>query len=119
MAYQVGKAYNICPPASWSLLKGLDAIMRLRSFFEFRLVPLGNCGMINAIGIIWGRQHPYHYVTGVPGLVSSVLDVTVLRFTSHASRELLLQLLRVETIIMIASNHWNDIRCSGLFSSVG
>ena len=28
MACQVGKAYNIFLPVSWSLLKGVDAIMR-------------------------------------------------------------------------------------------
>ena len=51
MAYQVGKAYNIFPLASWSFLKGLDTIMRSQPF-EFELVFLGNRGVINAMGIV-------------------------------------------------------------------
>ena len=42
VACQVDKAYNICPPASWSLLKSLDIIMRSQPLFEFRLAFLGN-----------------------------------------------------------------------------
>ena len=41
VACQIGKAYNIRPLASWFLLKGMDAIMRSRPFFEFRLGAFG------------------------------------------------------------------------------
>ena len=45
-------------PKHWSLLKGLDAIIRSRPFLEFRLIFLGNRDVINSIGIIWGPQRP-------------------------------------------------------------
>ena len=38
MACQVGKAYNIFPPASWSFFEDLDAITRSSPFFESKLV---------------------------------------------------------------------------------
>ena len=41
------------------------------------MVLLGNHGVINAMGIVWGPQRPYHYVSRVPGLVFSVPDATV------------------------------------------
>ena len=77
VACQVGKAYNICPPASWSFLKGLDTIMRSRPFFKFELVFLGNRGVINATCVVWGPQRPCHYVVCVPGPVFSVPNATI------------------------------------------
>ena len=50
--------------------------MRSRPF-EFELVSLGNHGVINAIGIIWGLQRLCHYVTHEPGPVFSIPDATV------------------------------------------
>ena len=40
-----------------------------------------------------------------------------LRFMSHASRGQLLQFMRVEAIITMASDRWINVRHSGLFSS--
>ena len=42
----------------------------------------------------------------------------LLQFMSHASQGWLLQLLRVEAIITIASDSWIDVRRSSLFSFV-
>ena len=38
---------------------------------------LGNHGVINAAGVIWGPQRLCHYVEHVPGPILSVLNATV------------------------------------------
>ena len=78
VAYKVGKVYNICPPVSWFFLKGLDDVIMRSQPFKFELVFLGNRGVINAIGVIWGLQHLYHYVTHAPRPVLSVPNATVI-----------------------------------------
>ena len=86
VACQVGKTYNIFLPTSWSFLKSLDAIMRSR-LFKFELVFLGNRGMINTTGIVWGPQRLYHYVAHVPGPVFLVPNAIVTSvYESHISR---------------------------------
>ena len=86
VACQVSKTYKICPPASWSFLMGLDAIIRLR-LFEFEHVFFGNRGVINVTGIVWGLQHLCHYVTHGLGLVFWVPSATVVPvYESHVSR---------------------------------
>ena len=77
VACQVGKAYNICPPASWFFLKDLDAITRLW-LFEFELVFLGDRGVINATSFIWGLQRLCHYVMHAPGPVFLVPNATII-----------------------------------------
>ena len=67
--------------------RGLDALMRSRPFFKFGLVFLGNHGMINAMGVIWGPQHPCHYVACALKPVFSVLDATITSvYKSRVSR---------------------------------
>ena len=86
MACQVGKAYNICPPASWYFLKDLDAITRSR-LFKFELLCLGDRGVINATDIVSGLQRLCHYVMRAPGLVFSVLNAIVVSvYELHVSR---------------------------------
>ena len=74
---QVGKTYNIFPLASWSFLEGLDAIKRSRPSLNLNLYFLGNRGMINAMGIVWGPQCFSNYVARVARLVFLVLNATV------------------------------------------
>ena len=50
-----------------------------------------------------------HYVAYAPGLLFSILTATVASVYESCV---------VKAIIMIASDHWIDIRRSGLFSSV-
>ena len=50
--------------------------MRSRPF-EFELVFLGNRGVINATGVVWGLQRLCHYVVHAPGPVFSVTNATV------------------------------------------
>ena len=76
VACQVGKAYNICPPASWSFLEGLDVIKRYRSLNPI-LYFLGTYGIINTAGVVCGPQRLFHYVVRAPGLVFSILTATV------------------------------------------
>ena len=85
---------------------------------NINLCFLGTRGIINVAGIVWGSQHLCHYVTCTLGSVFFVLTITVLWFTSPTSQGQMLQLLRVEAIIMAASNRWIDIRHFSLFLSI-
>ena len=63
-----------------------DTIMRSRPF-EFELVFLGNRGVINATGVVWGLQRLCHYVAHAPGPVFLVLDTNIaLVYESRISR---------------------------------
>ena len=76
VACQVGKAYNIFPPVSWSFLEGLNAVKKSRPFFKFELVFLGNHGVINDMGVFC-PQCLCHYVMRASEPVFSILNATV------------------------------------------
>ena len=115
VACQVGKGYNICPPASWSFHKGMDTIIRSNlNLYLWAIVTWlmlqALFGVLNVFAIMLcmclGRSFQFQMQLS-------------LQFMSHASRRWPLQLLRVEAIIMTAFDYWIDIRHSGLFSFVG
>ena len=51
--------------------RGYDRSLNLNLYF------LGNRGVINVAGVVWGPQCLSHYVAHVPGLIFSVLNATV------------------------------------------
>ena len=60
--------------------------MRSR-LFKFKLVFLGNHGVINATGVVWGLQRLCHYVAHALGPVFLVPSATIVSFyESHVSR---------------------------------